>query len=96
MDKKVLLEIQRQKELMSISEQGLGSAIAGGLADVMKGAIGKEVLSSIFGDNDIPDLMKYDDEKSSPSSDEKVSAKGQALLENPIFKKKLSEINNIL
>ena len=96
MENKIISEIQRQKELMNVSEQGLGSAIAGGLADVMKGAIGKEVLSSIFGDNDIPDLMKYDDEKSSPSSDEKVSAKGQALLDNPIFKTKLKEISQAI
>ena len=59
MEKKVLLEIQRQKELMSISEQPLKDVV-GGLPDIMKSAFTKAALQSMFDldDSDLPNLSK--------------------------------------
>ena len=102
MDKKVLLEIERQKELMTINEDGIGD-IMGKLPDIMKSSLGKQALASILDVND-EDVAKFHslfgdkDSSGSTSSDssQKVSAKGQALLDNPIFKKKLSEISSLI
>ena len=96
MDKKVLLEIERQKELMTINEDGLGD-VMGKLPDIMKSNFSKQMLDAIFDvDPDEVSKINFDDKESSGSttsdSTQNVSAKGQALLNNPIFKKKLSEI----
>jgi len=97
MEKRLLEEVFRQKELMNINEDGLGQSIFGGVKDSMGKAILKSFLDATFDkDEDEVSIDKLtSDNKTSDSNTptEKVSAKGQELLNNPIFKKKLKEIS---
>ena len=103
MDKKLLEEVSRQKELMRVDEQGLAQSIFGGVTDSMGKAIAKSFLDAAF-DKDYDEIsfdkLKSDDNTSNSTPTEKslgkVSAKGQELLNNPIFKKKLKEISQAI
>ena len=103
MEKRLLEEISRQKELMRLDEQGLAQSIFGGVTDSMGKAIAKSFLDAAFDKDEDEvsiDKLTSDDKTSSDLPTEKsfgkVSAKGQELLNNPIFKKKLKEISQAL
>lgn len=103
MDKRLLEEVSRQKELMKVNEQGLAQSIFGGVTDSMGKAIAKSFLDAAFDKDEDEvsiDKLTSDDKTSSDSPTEKsfgkVSAKGQELLNNPIFKKKLKEISQAI
>lgn len=100
MDKRLLEEVSRQKELMMVNEQ-LSQSIFGGLKDAMGKAIFKSFMDSALDNDEETDTTSTStDDSSLPSSTEtpigKISAKGQELLNNPIFKKKLSEISRAI
>lgn len=108
MEKRLLEEISRQKELMRLDEQGLAQSIFGGVTDSMGKAIAKSFLDAAFDKDEDEisfDKLTSDDEKSDDKTSSstpteksfgKVSAKGQELLNNPIFKKKLKEISQAI
>jgi hypothetical protein len=64
MDKKLLEEISRQKELMSLNEQGLAQSIFGGVTGSMGKAIAKSFLDAAFDkDDDEVSLDKFTSDK---------------------------------
>jgi hypothetical protein len=101
MDKRLLEEISRQKELMMVNEQ-LAQTVFGGLKDAMGQAIFKSFMDSALGGNEdeSSDTSKETDDSTTSTNTEtpigKISAKGQELLNNPIFKKKLKEISQAI
>ena len=95
MEKRLLEEVFRQKELMNINEDDLGQSIFGGVKDSMGKAILKSFLDATF-DKDEDEVSIDKLTSDNKTSNEKVSAKGQELLNNPIFKKKLKEISQAI
>jgi len=79
MDKKILVEIERQKELMCISEQSLKNVL-GGLPDIMRNAFTKAALQSMLDldDSDLPDLSKGDKDLTITSGKIKHNYTGKA------------------
>lgn len=99
MDKRLLEEISRQKELMMVNEQ-LAQTVFGGLKDAMGQAIIKSFMDATLDDNGETETTSNKETEKTPSTTNtsigKVSAKGQELLNNPVFKKKLSEISQAI
>jgi hypothetical protein len=96
MNKKLLNEVSRQKELMMVNEQ-LAQNVFGGLKDAMGKAIFKSFMDATLNNDDEDSDTKTDTSSTnSETSNGKVSAKGQELLNNPIFKKKLKEISQAI
>lgn len=101
MDKRLLEEISRQKELMMVNEQ-LAQTVFGGLKDAMGQAIFKSFMDAALDsdDEEFGNTSKETDNSTTSTNTEtpvgKVSAKGQELLNNPIFKNKLKEISQAI
>jgi len=101
MDKRLLEEISRQKELMMVNEQ-LAQTVFGGLKDAMGQAIFKSFMDAALDsdDEESNSTSKETDNSTTSTNTEtpigKVSEKGQELLNNPIFKKKLKEISQAI
>lgn len=96
MDKRLLEEVSRQKELMMVNEQ-LAQTVFGGLKDAMGQAIFKSFMDATLNNDDEESKTKTDTSSTDTETPiGKVSAKGQELLNNPIFKKKLKEISSAI
>jgi len=99
MNRRLLEEVSRQKELMNLNEQGLN--FMSGVGDKLASSLLKSLMQDTLG-FESPD-SKEDEKSEEPSNSTptekslgKVSAKGQELLNNPIFKKKLKEISQAI
>ena len=62
----------------------------------LRGIVTDLIKMALSGDNLINKENPQDSENDNKSTNDKVSAKGQELLNNPIFKKKLKEISNAI
>lgn len=98
MNKKLLTEVFRQKELMNLNEQGLN--IMSGLGDKLASGLLKNLFKDTFGLEDFESETQTNDSNNNDFDTEnsinKVSVKGQELLNNPIFKNKLKEISQLI
>lgn len=98
MNKKLLTEVFRQKELMNLNEQG--SNIMSGLRDKLASGLLKNLFKDTFGLEDFESETQTNDlnnnDFDTENSINKVSVKGQELLNNPIFKNKLKEISQLI